>query len=278
MSISYVIPTLNSASTLDMTLLSLRSQKDINVKVIVVDSGSTDGTLDVCKRWNIKTLYAEPGNMYRAINIGLRECDTEWLGYINSDDWLYSDSLTRLITHGNASNADIVYGICDFTDVHGRFMYSFTPPKCNQLISMSKTGVLGIAQQTTIFRNRLYQRLKGFNEEYYFAADRDFYMRALQSNAIFTFLPGSSVACFRLHRNQLSQKKSELMRVESKKINTTLFKSPSYYDWAIRMQWHLSNLPHYLLRFFRQSMLSGEITVTKSMHGGTHLETQSKAF
>ncbi|EPF24462.1 glycosyltransferase [Microcystis aeruginosa] len=48
--ISYVIPTLNSAATLDMTLLSLRSQKDVEVNIIVVDSGSTDGTLDLLQK------------------------------------------------------------------------------------------------------------------------------------------------------------------------------------------------------------------------------------
>jgi glycosyltransferase involved in cell wall biosynthesis len=58
LSISYVVPTLNSAATLDMTLYALRSQKDVEVNIIVVDSGSTDETLDICKRWDVKTLYA----------------------------------------------------------------------------------------------------------------------------------------------------------------------------------------------------------------------------
>jgi glycosyltransferase involved in cell wall biosynthesis len=43
--ISYVVPTLNSAATLDMTLYSLRSQKNVEIKIIVDDSVSTDGTL-----------------------------------------------------------------------------------------------------------------------------------------------------------------------------------------------------------------------------------------
>ena len=67
--ITYVIPTLNSASTLDMTLFSLKSQRDINLEILVVDSGSTDKTLEICKKWNIKSIYVEAGNMYKAINI-----------------------------------------------------------------------------------------------------------------------------------------------------------------------------------------------------------------
>lgn len=271
-SISYVVPTLNSAATLDMTLLCLRSQKNVDVHIIVVDSGSTDGTLNICKRWDVKTLYAEPGNMYRAINTGLRECDTEWLAYLNSDDWLYPDSVARLLAQGNTSKADVVYGNCDFTDVCGRFMYSFAPPKPSQLISTSRTGVLGFAQQSAIFRYQLYKNLTGFNEVYHFSADKEFYLRALQIGASFTFLPGSPVACFRLHTNQISNRQGKLMAEESKKINPQVVGNPSFYDWVVTLQWRWTNLPHYLLRFLRQSLLSRRMTMSKSMSSGTHLD------
>lgn len=257
-SISCVVPTLNSALTLDMTLLSLRSQKNVDINVIVVDSGSTDGTLDICKRWNVKTLYAEPGNMYRAINAGLREYDTEWLAYINSDDWLYPDSLDRLIAQGNSMNSDVVYGNCDFTDGCGRFTHSFAPAKPSQLPFINRTGSVGFAQQSAIFRNCLYKQLRGFNEDYRLAADTDFYFRALQSGALFSYLPGLSVACFRLHPNQLSDTQAEFMRAENINICTELLKKPGLPEWAAMMQWKLANIPHYLLRFLRQSLLAGK--------------------
>ena len=270
MKISYVVPTLNSAATLDMTLYSLLSQKNVDVNIIVVDSGSTDGTLDICKRWGVKTLYAEPGNMYRAINTGLRECDTEWLGYINSDDWLYPDSVERLIARGNASNADVVYGKCDYTDGCGRFLYSFAPPQPSRLISVFRTSALGFAQQSVIFRDRLYHNLQGFNEDYRFNSDKDFYFRALHFGASFVFLPSLSVACFRLHENQLSNKQAKLMQVEGKKIKAELAKDTSFYDWIVMTQWKFTNIPHYLLRFLRQSLLSDRPIITKSMGAGTY--------
>lgn len=251
--ISYVIPTLNSAATLDMTLLCLHSQKNINVNVIVVDSGSTDGTLDICQRWNVEVLYAEPGNIYRAINVGLRECNTEWLGYINSDDWVYPDSLTRLIAKGNLLNTDVIYGNCDFTDAYGRFIYSFAPPKPNQLSSVFKTGRLGFAQQSAIFRYHLYQKLEGFNQEYYLSADKEFYVRAFNSGASFVYLSGTAIACFRLHENQLSNKQAELMLAEGKKIKSEIMQKASFYDWFVTGQWKFSNMRNYLLRLLRRN-------------------------
>ncbi|NEP28135.1 MAG: glycosyltransferase [Moorea sp. SIO3I6] len=271
MKISYVIPTLNSALTLERTLLSLRTQKNVDVTIIVVDSGSADETLEICKRWNVNYLYIEPGNIYRAINLGLRQCDSEWLGYLNSDDWLYPDSVARLITLGNASKADFVYGNCDFTDFCGRFMYSFAPPQASQLISISRTSMLGFSQQSAIFRKSLYTRLKGFNQNYQFCADREFYLRALNSGASFAYLHGPPVSCFRIHINQLSHTKSKLMQIEGNQIHADFFDHPSFYDRMVKMQWQLRNIPHYLLRFLRQSLLSGRPVITKSMHPGPHL-------
>jgi glycosyltransferase involved in cell wall biosynthesis len=261
--ISYVIPTLNSAATLDMTLLSLRSQKEVEVNIIVVDSGSTDGTLDICKRWDVKTLYAEPGNMYRAINKGLQECDTEWLGYINSDDWLYPDSLVGLIAQGNASNADVVYGSCDYTDGYGRFVYSLSPAKPERLLSLFRIGILGFAQPAAIFRNRVYQQLNGFKEDYSLSSDADFYLRALLSNLKFSWLSGKSLGCFRIHENQLTNKKRETMELEKKQIYLPI-QPAQLQDWIVFTQWRLNNLPHYIIRFLRQSLLSGKIKITRS--------------
>ncbi|WP_293087228.1 hypothetical protein, partial [Moorena sp. SIO4A1] len=192
-------------------------------------------------------------------------------GYLNSDDWLYPDSVARLITLGNASKADFVYGNCDFTDVCGRFMYSFAPPKASQLISISRTSMLGFSQQSAIFRKSLYTNLQGFNENYQFCADREFYLRALKSGASFAYLHGPPVSCFRIHINQLSHTKSKLMQIEGNQIRADFFDHPSFYDRMLKMQWQLRNIPHYLLRFLRQSLLSCRPVITKSMHPGPHL-------
>ncbi|MGH9840087.1 MAG: oligosaccharide flippase family protein [Blastocatellia bacterium] len=50
------------------------SQRGVAVNIIVADSGSTDATPEICRRWNARVIYAEPGNMYRAINAALNEC------------------------------------------------------------------------------------------------------------------------------------------------------------------------------------------------------------
>jgi len=265
--ISYVIPTLNSADTLEMTLLSLKLQNNVNIHAIVVDSGSTDGTLEICKKWNIKTVYAEPGNMYRAINVGLRQCHTRWLGYINSDDWLYPNEVKSLLDQGEASQADIVYGSCDYTDEAGRFLCSFVPAEPNQLLPLFRCGIFGFAQQSAIFRDRLYFQLEGFNENYNLRADAEFYQRALLRGNEFSKLKGASVAAFRRYPNQLSHKKAQQMQEEKKEMLAVIGKE-NLFDRMTLLKWRFKNIPDYAIRILRPSLLENKLKITRAVDIG----------
>jgi glycosyltransferase involved in cell wall biosynthesis len=249
--ISYVIPTLNSSATLEWTILSLKQQKFVDVRIIVVDSGSNDGTLEICQKWNIETYYVPPGNMYAAINYGLNLCETEWVAYLNSDDILYANSLSELIKNGDQNNADVVYGICDFIDVDGRFLYSFIPPKPQILAACMRAGGSSIAQQTVIFKKNMFDKLNGFNTEYKYAADYDFYARAISINSSFSFLEWLPVACFRIHKTQLSfQNHSEII-AEGRNIVIKILGPQRIMDKLASFDWKWKNAKNQLLKNLR---------------------------
>lgn len=264
-SISYVVPTLNSAKTLNQTLLSLLTQVGVRVNVIVVDSDSTDSTLEICKKWGIKVLYAKPGNMYHAINTGLSQCDTEWLGYLNSDDYLYSNSLNSMIEIGNRELSDVVYGNCDYVDFFGRFIYSLESAKTTNLLSLLNLGVMGFNPAATIFRRSLFEKLGGFSETYKLAADYHFFARAFQIKSRFTKIGSLPIACFRIHDSQLSNVMCDRHLSEIYEIASELFPTPVKNQSIVMAKWRMSNLSHYLLRFFRQSIISGKLSFRPSM-------------
>jgi glycosyltransferase involved in cell wall biosynthesis len=264
-SISYVIPTLNSGKTLDATILSLKSQVNVKVNIIVVDSGSTDSTLEICSHWNVQCLYVPPGNMYAAINVGISECNTEWVGYINSDDYLYPNSVSRLLRKGTDDSSDIVYGVCDYVDFQGRFMYSFYPPQPKEIESVAKIGPIGFAQQTAIFKKIVFSQLDGFQDKYKFSADKDFFVRAIRENYKFSFLPNPSSACFRIHGNQLSQVQMHKMIQEGVVIDSAILSAPTLLDYLVFYKWRMLNLPYYALRLLRRSLLSERIEMGTSM-------------
>jgi hypothetical protein len=168
------------------------------------------------------------------------------------------------MTFGKDTKADIVYGSCDYTDGYGRFVYSMSAARAEQLLSLFRIGIFGFAQPAAIFRNRVYQKLKGFKEDYSLSSDADFYLRALLSNLKFSRVSGKSISCFRIHENQLTNKKREAMEAEKQQIYSPI-QPAQLQDWMVFTQWRLNNLPHYLIRLLRQSLLSGKITITRSM-------------
>ncbi|MGH9835296.1 MAG: glycosyltransferase [Blastocatellia bacterium] len=269
-SISCVVPTLNGAETLETTLLSLKSQRNVKVEITVADSGSDDGTLENCRRFGVTTIYVEPGNMYRAINAGLAQSRGKWLAYLNSDDWLYPDSFARLIELGDAAEAEVVYGNCDYADWSGRFVYSFAAAKPDQLAPLFRLRRMGFAQPAAIFRRSLYQRLAGFDESYRFKADADFFIRALNVEARFASLAGPPVCCFRVHERQLSNRKREMIEEEGRLVFGAPEMKPRAGDLLTLAQWRLRNLPHYLIRVARASLLSQRLRVPRALDDYTH--------
>lgn len=251
--IGVVVPTLNSASTLPWTLLSLRSQRDITLEVIVADSGSQDGTLDICKSSGVETIYVTPGNMYRAINAGLRQIDAEWVTYLNSDDIVYPRSYSRLVARGEEQRASLVYGDCDFMDYEGRFLFMVKSPPPRRLpgqvrLSARLGGHQGVKQAAAIYRRSAFQELRGFDERYHNIADTDFFFRLVISGHAIAKLQRPTVAAFRLHESQLSRRYQTRLEEELKSFRKVTNVRVSPLDLFDELYWRLQNSPIYLWR------------------------------
>jgi glycosyltransferase involved in cell wall biosynthesis len=249
--IGIVVPTLNSATTLDWTLCALRNQRDIAANVIVADSGSEDGTLEICKRWSVETIYVPPGTMYRAVNEGLRRMNTEWVTYLNSDDIVYPQSYARLVAVGEQTRAALVYGDCDYVGYDGRHLFTIKSPKTIRIRGILRGGIIGFAQPAAIFRRGVFLELSGFDEGYRHIADYDFFFRLTFSGHKLSKVQRPSVAAFRLHAAQLSTLEAEIVREELRRfrqVHGSEALGRSFYD---TLMWRLQNCPVYLRRLVR---------------------------
>jgi glycosyltransferase involved in cell wall biosynthesis len=251
-----VVPALNSASTLPWTLLSLRTQRDVALDIIVADSGSTDGTLDICKSFEVRTIYVPPGSMYKAINAGLHEIEAEWVTYLNSDDIVYPDSYARLAARGEQEGASLVYGDCDFVDHAGRFLFTVKSPPARRLLGLVRLspvhgGRVGFAQPAAIYRRSSYQELGGFDEQYRNIADYDFFFRLITSGRRTAKLPRPAVAAFRLHDAQLSARESGRLWGEMRSFRKKRSLQASPLDLFDVLSWRFQNSPAYLSRLMR---------------------------
>lgn len=219
-SLTIVTPTLDSCNTIRATLESLRPLVEKGAEHIVVDSGSTDGTVEIAKQFGSEVLYHPPGNMYAAINTGMANAIGEWLTYINSDDLLFSDYVLEALEHP-LEGATLIYGDIDFIDEQGRFLFSRRAPDPRHL-SWLMRYYNPFPQQGTLFRREAFDRLDGFNTQFRFAADLDFFVRCMLAGERFCKFRGKSVAAFRLLATQLSQSARAEMAPEGIRIRAEL--------------------------------------------------------
>jgi len=255
--IGVVVPTLNSGGTISSALVSLLEQRVCGVDIIVVDSGSTDATLDVCRRLGVACIYVPPGNMYKAINEGLRRLKNPWLTYLNSDDFIYADAYERLIRLAEDDGADVVYGDGDFVDVAGRFLYSLRAPTPDRLPALFRARLLGFLPHAAGFRRDVFEKLGGFSERLRHVADMDFFARACFLKQRFARESGPAVAVFRVHPDQLSHRERDIVKEEIATLVGEGWGTPGGLESRLAItRWKVRNIRQYLIRWLRTGSIS----------------------
>ena len=192
MKISVITATWNSASTLRDTLESVLKQTYPDVEHIVVDGGSTDGTMELVKeyepRYNGRLRYAsEPDKgIYDAMNRGIRMATGEVVGILNSDDFYTSDRvLERVAEVMEREKVDAVYG-----DVH--YVNDGRLEKCVRYYSSKpfRRGWMRLgfmpAHPSFYCRREVYMKYGGFDISYRVAADFENLLRLIFVNKIKT--------------------------------------------------------------------------------------------
>ena len=94
--ISIITVVRNDVEHIEQTMLSVLGQTYGNVEYIVIDGGSTDGTVDIIKKYADKLAYwvSEPdGGIYPAMNKGLLHATGEWVNFMNSGDSFADDNV-----------------------------------------------------------------------------------------------------------------------------------------------------------------------------------------
>lgn len=103
----------NGEKYLEETILSVINQSYENIEYIIIDGGSTDGTLDIIKKYEDKIAYwvsEKDKGIYDAMNKGIKTATGEWLNFMNAGDHFYSrDILAKLFDNLNQDEYDLIY-------------------------------------------------------------------------------------------------------------------------------------------------------------------------
>jgi len=118
MKVSIITVCFNSVATIEDTIKSLIMQDYKDIEYIVVDGGSTDGTLEILAKYRnrIARCISEPDNgIYDAMNKGLRLATGNIIGFLNSGDFYAGENvIRRMVEVIRANNADCCYGDLEY--------------------------------------------------------------------------------------------------------------------------------------------------------------------
>ncbi len=103
----------NNEETLERCIKSVLEQTYDNIEYIVIDGGSSDGTLDIIKKYqdSIDYYISEPdGGIYYAMNKGIALASGDYIYFANSDDWVYPKSIQTIAEKSINSNPEYIFG------------------------------------------------------------------------------------------------------------------------------------------------------------------------
>jgi len=199
--VSIVTPSFNQAGYLDETMRSVTSQEgDFFIDYLVMDGGSTDGSVDVirrheeriakggggggCRGVSLRWVSEKDRGQTHAINKGLALARGEVLSYLNSDDLFLPGAFAAVARHfADHPGDDFVYGDGDVVDERGARVWEWLSRPYDYSVLRSYHPLWNdftnyIMQQATFWRRRVHDAVGTFDETLHYSMDLEFWLRA----------------------------------------------------------------------------------------------------
>ncbi len=190
MKISVVTPSFNSIRTIRATLDSVASQDYANVEHIVVDGGSSDGTIDVLKQYPHLTWVSEKDEgHYHAMDKGTRSANGEVVAILNADDCYRAGVLKEVArAFDQHPNWEGLFGDIVFVDAAGEEIFRREEAMFDRQII--RFGHNMVNHQTLFVKKATYLRLGGYRyKEFKNCCDYEFTMRLSSDNCSIGHIP-----------------------------------------------------------------------------------------
>jgi GT2 family glycosyltransferase len=196
--VSVITPSLNPGERLIRCLDSVAAQSYAHVEHIVVDGGSTDGTVELARSRGLRVISEPDRGQTDALNKGFALATGDYLGWLNADDWLVPEAIERVVQMFAAMpEVGWVYCDCEIRRENG--------------IAEIFRSPAGLGKDALDFGNRLTQpgafvarwaldRVGPLDEEMHLAMDFDLWLRLLDAGVPSAHIP-EALAVFEIHHS-----------------------------------------------------------------------------
>ena len=198
--ISVIVAVFNGKATLQQCIDSFSQQSYANKELIVIDGGSTDGSVDVlmANRDALQYWVSEPDRgIYSAWNKALDHARGDWICFLGADDYFWSGDALALMSEQLQqlpSHIEVAYGEIRVVNAHGMVIHPAGVPWAS--VSRRFRQLMSIPHQGTMHRRSLFQRHGRFDEAFRIAGDYELLLRELKTADAF-FVPNVVVSAMR---------------------------------------------------------------------------------
>lgn len=206
--ISIITPSFNQAKWLEKCMLSVLNQTYTNFEYIVMDGGSTDGSIEIIEKYADKLTYwqSKPdGGQVNALNLGFNKAKGDIVAYLNADDILEPEAFEAVVrTYQVNPEYAIYYGKCKTIDAEGNLLEEGKGDQV-RFDYLLKTGMLPHMFQPACFFNTIYLKREHFvDPTYLLAFDYDLILSLAQQKT--TIFLNKDFASYRIHKDSKSSR------------------------------------------------------------------------
>ena len=182
--ISIITVSFNAVSTIEKTILSVINQTYPNIEYIIIDGGSTDGTVNVIKKYSDKITHwvSEPDKgIYDAMNKGIAIATGEWINFMNAGDIFKTTNVIKDIFYNKCINASILYGDAEFKDIYETYIFKARPIQ-------DIMNIMPFSHPSVFIKGDLHKN-NPYDTKFRSSGDYNFFLSMYKQNVIFKYMP-----------------------------------------------------------------------------------------
>jgi len=208
-SISIVTPSFNSAKYIEECILSVQNQQYTNFEHIIVDGGSTDGTLEILKKYeHLKWISEQDQGQSDALIKGFKKATGDIIGWLNADDVYLKGTFQNVVNTLSDVRVDGVYSNYLFCDEELRPTKEIVTHRPVRWLALFHCYIPSV---TFFFKRKLLDNGLTIDTDYYLAMDKEFFAHILFAGFNIQY-EDKFFSMFRWHENNKSKESANTNR------------------------------------------------------------------